>query len=135
MQHPFAALIGLVIDEQRAGFSQCSLELAAEHFNPHQVVDGAVVYALADTGMGAALYPTLGAGEICATVEIKISYFKPVSRGALVCRTEIVNRGKTLANLESRVYAGATLVAQANGHYAIFRPSAARPAPGGDAGP
>ena len=122
MHHPFAELIGLVVEEQRNGFSKCSVVVAAHHLNPHQVVHGAVIYALADTGMGIALYPTLGKDEICATIEIKINYFKPVSWGQIVCTTELVNRGKTVANLESRVFCGETLVAQANGNYSIFMP-------------
>jgi len=124
MDHPFASLIGLVVEERRAGFSRCALEVAPQHLNPHQVVHGAVVYALADTGMGAALYPTLGEGELCATIEVKINYFKPATAGKLVCVTELVNRGKAVANLESRVLLGEVLVAKANGNYAIFTPRA-----------
>lgn len=122
MQHPFAELIGLVVEEQRAGTSRCALQVAESHLNPHRVVHGAVLYALADTGMGAALYPTLGEGEICATIEVKINYFRPVSSGRLVCTTELLNRGRTVANLESRLFSGDTLVAQANGNYSIFLP-------------
>jgi acyl-CoA thioesterase len=122
VHHPFAALIGLVVEEQRGGLSRCALTVSESHLNPHGVVHGAVVYALADTGMGAALYPTLDAGEICATIDVKINYFRPVVSGVLTCSTEIINRGKTIANLESRVYTGETLVAQANGNYSIFTP-------------
>ena len=98
------------------------MTVTADHLNPHRVVHGAVVYAMADTGMGAALYPTLAEGESCATIEIKMNYFKPIVDGTLLCVTELVNRGRTIANLESRVYLGKLLVAQANGNYAIFRP-------------
>lgn len=122
MLHPFADLIELRTDEQRAGFSRLSLTVTSDHLNPHGVVHGAVVYAMADTGMGAALYPTLADGEICATIEIKINYFKAVADGELSCVTTVVNRGRTIANLESRVYVGELLVAQANGNYAIFTP-------------
>jgi acyl-CoA thioesterase len=38
-----------------------------------------------------------------------------------------VNRGKTIANLESRVFLGEVLVAQANGNYAIFTPRKSAP--------
>lgn len=122
MHHPFAELIGLTVEEQRSGFSKCSVVVAAHHLNPHKVAHGAVIYALADTGMGIALYPTLGKDEICATIEIKINYFKPVATGQITCTTELVNRGKTVANLESRVFSGEALVAQANGNYSIFTP-------------
>ena len=125
MPHPFADLIALSVDEQRAGFSRLSLVVAPDHLNPHGVVHGAVVYALADTGMGAALYPTLADGQICATIEIKINYFKPIHSGQLVCITELVNRGRTVANLESKVYLERKLVASANGNYAVFAPRTA----------
>ncbi len=127
LPHPFGDLIDLRVDEQGPGNSTLTLEVAPRHLNPHAVVHGAVIYALADTGMGAALYPTLAEGEICATIEIKISYFRPVQEGRLRCMTQLVNRGRTIANLESRVYRDTTLVAQANGNYAIFAP---RPAEG-----
>lgn len=120
MPHPFADLIDLKIDEQRAGHSALSLVVAAAHLNPHGVVHGAVVFAMADTGMGAALYPTLDPGQICATIDIAITYFKPIQAGRLRCTTEIVNRGKTVAHLASKVFLGDTLVATAHGNYAIF---------------
>ena len=127
MTHPFAELIDLRVEDRRAGFSEVSLVVTNDHLNPNQVVHGAVVYAMADTGMGAALSPTLADGEICATIEIKINYFKPISAGRLTCTTEIVNRGKTIANLESRVFLEQVLVAQANGNYAIFTPRRTTP--------
>ena len=125
MHHPFAELIDLRIEEQHAGHSRVTLPVTGVHLNPNKVVHGAVIYALADTGMGAALYPTLAEGEICATIEIKINYFRPVVSGRLVCDTELINRGRTVANLESRVYLDGKLVASANGNYAVFAPRAA----------
>lgn len=127
MDHPFAELIELREVERSAGASRFALTVTESHLNPHRVVHGAVLYALADTGMGAALYPTLAAGEICATIEIKINYFKPVVAGEVVCTTQLVNRGRTVANLESRLCVGDTLVATANGHYAIFTPRGGAP--------
>lgn len=123
MRHAFAELVDLQIEHQAQGASTLALSVAPKHMNPHNVVHGAVLYAMADTGMGAALYPTLLAGEICATIEIKINYFKPVSAGRLVCKTELLNRGKSVANLESRIYLGEVVVARANGNYAIIRPA------------
>jgi acyl-CoA thioesterase len=122
MEHPFANLIARRTEEQAEGRSRLSLVVAPAHLNPHQVVHGAVLYAMADTGMGAALYPSLAEGEICATIEVKINYFKPVSSGTLTCITQVIHRGRSVANLESRLYVGEALVAMANGNYAIFTP-------------
>ncbi len=125
--HPFADLIGLSVDTRSAGSSQCSLEVAPQLLNPHGVLHGAVLYALADTGMGGALVPTLDEGQICATIEIKFNYYKAVREGRVRCDTTVLNRGKSVANLESRLYAGDALVASANGTYAIFTPGGGKP--------
>ncbi len=50
-----------------------------------------------------------------------------MSAGTLNCITQVVNRGRTVANLDSRIYFGETLVAQANGNYAIFKPRSRLP--------
>ena len=123
MYHPYADLIGLTIDEAKNGQSKCSLKSEEKLFNPHKVIHGAVLYSLADTGMGAALYLSLDECEMCATIEIKINYYKPVKSGLITCVTDVINRGKSVANLESTIYNGDTLIAKANGHYSIFRPS------------
>lgn len=118
--HPFGELIGLSFSECRDGFSSCSLEITERLLNPHQVVHGAVVYAMSDTGMGGALYASLEPEQLCATVEIKINYFKAVSSGILVCETRLVHRGKRTAALESEIRQGDTLVAKSLGTYSIF---------------
>lgn len=120
-KHPFAELVGLRVDAQQTGSSTLSLSIGPQHLNPHGVVHGAVSYALADTGMGVALYPTLDPGQICATIDIGMHYFKPVvGPGELVCHTELVNRGKRVAHLRSHIHLGELLVASASGNYAIL---------------
>lgn len=124
MEHPFADLIGLRFEAQRAGHSQCTIDVGERHRNPNGMAHGAVLYALADTGMGAALFGTLNPGERCATIQITMNYFKPVATGPVSCTTELVSRGRSVAHLESRLFAAGVLVATANGNYAIFTPSA-----------
>ncbi len=123
MHHPFAELIGLIFKEQGAGSSLCTLTVHDGLYNPQHVVHGGVLYSLADTGMGGALYPLLQAHEYCATVEIKISYFKAVTAGILECKTTVINKGKRVASLESEVWNEGQLVAKASGSFAIFTPS------------
>ena len=55
----------------------------------------------AGTGRGATAYPTLGLDELTSA-------------------TTLVNRGETIAHLESCIHLGDVLAAQANGNYAIF---------------
>ena len=122
MYHPYADLIGLRVEEMEDGHSRCSVESNEKLFNPHGVIHGAVIYSLADTGMGAALYPGLKKDEICATIEIKINYYQPVTSGTITCMTKVINRGKSVANMESDILCDDVLVAKANGNYSIFVP-------------
>lgn len=118
---PFIEHVGLRFELPRPGWSRCSLELAPVHLNGNGVVHGGAIFTLADTGMGAALQPTLAEGERCATIEVKINYFRPVTEGTLVCTTELVHRGRSVANLEATVRLGELIVAKANGSFSIFR--------------
>jgi acyl-CoA thioesterase len=124
--HPFADLISLRVTEHRAGFSKCQIAIEDKHLNPHGVAHGAVLYALADTGMGAALYPTLSEGELCATIQITMNYFKPVASGLVTCISEVISRGKSVAHIESRLFVNDALVGAANGNYSIFKPASSR---------
>jgi acyl-CoA thioesterase len=117
--HPFADLIGLRFDEAKDGHSRCRVSIRPELLNPHGVVHGAVAYALADTGMGGALYPLLGEGESCATIEIKIVYLSTARTGDLVCGTHVVRKGSRVAVLESEIFDSDKLVAKALGTYSI----------------
>ena len=120
MDHPFADLIGLTVEQQGNGSSSLLLPVDDRHFNPCGVVHGAVIYAMADTGMGAALYSTLDAGYACATVDISISYFRPVMEGQLLCQTVLDNKGRTVAHLTARITQNDKLIAQASGNFAIM---------------
>ena len=119
--HPFGELIGLSFSEFKKGYSECVLEINERLLNPHQVVHGGVIYSMADTGMGMALYPYLDEAELCATVEIKIVYFMAVASGILTCKTRLVHKGKRIAALESEIKGDGRLIAKAMGTYSIFR--------------
>jgi acyl-CoA thioesterase len=127
-QHPFADLIGLTFDPTEAvGTSRCRVTVRPELLNPHGVVHGAIAYAMADTGVGGALYPILDAGESCATIEIKIVYLATAKEGKLTCDTRVIRKGSRFAVLESEVFDSERLVAKALGTYSIRRPEGARP--------
>lgn len=123
IHHPFAELIDLEILEQNAGNSRLEIDFNEKLLNPQGVVHGAVLYALSDTGMGAALYPMLEEGEYCATIEIKITYFSAFRAGRLLCDTRVLKRGKRIAMLESDLTVDGQAIAKASGSFSIFKPS------------
>ena len=118
--NPFGELIGLTFSAYGEGRSRCELPVREELFNPHGVLHGGVIYSMADTGMGGALYSILAEGELCATVEIKITYLRSVREGKLVCDSKVVDRRRRLAVLESEVRNGEDIVAKALGTFYIY---------------
>ena len=118
--HPFGEMIGLEFSELYDGGSRCMLAVSESLYNPHRVLHGGVLYTMADTGMGAALYTLLDERELCSTVEVKITYFQPVKSGRLTCETRVVNRTKRLAYLESEIENDGRPVARASGTFFIF---------------
>jgi acyl-CoA thioesterase len=120
MPLPFVEHIGAQILEVAAGRSLLALPIQALHSNSQGVVHGGALFTLADTGMGAALFSLLEGGESCATIEIKINYFKPVLAGTVECRSEVVHRGHSVANVEATLTVNSAQVAKANGTFAIF---------------
>lgn len=115
----FVNHVGLRIVEHAGGESLLTLPIEQHHFNSQGVVHGGALFTLADTGMGAALYPMLAPGEACATIEIKINYFRAVRGGEVVCRSQVVYRGRSTAAIESTLSVGDTVVGKATGTFAI----------------
>jgi len=119
--NPFGDLIGLQFVKCEGGQSRCTLEVEQRLLNPHGAVHGGVLYSMADTGMGGAMYTVMEKEELCATIEIKIVYFKAVRSGTLVCDTRIISRGRRTAALESEITNDGRLVAKASGTFSVFR--------------
>ncbi|MDE3094925.1 MAG: PaaI family thioesterase [Chloroflexota bacterium] len=104
------------------GHARYRLDVAPELVNPHGLLHGGAVYTMIDYSMGGVTMAALPAGEICATIEIKVSYFAGVRGGALTCDTSIVKQGKNAVFLESKVTdERGTLVAAATGSFAVIR--------------
>jgi len=119
--NPFGDLIGLQFLKCEGGQSRCTLEVEQRLLNPHGAVHGGVLYSMADTGMGGAMYTVMERDELCATIEIKITYFKAVRSGTMVCDTRIISRGRKVAALESEITSDGRLVAKASGTFSVFR--------------
>lgn len=118
----FSERVGLTITEVEPGYSRGTLTVTDDLKNPHGMLHGAVLYTMADTGMGAALSPELGDDEVCATIELKINYLQPVHDGDVTCETILESKGKSIAYLESDLRQDGESVARATGSFSIFTP-------------
>lgn len=117
--HPFGDALGIRWLGVAEGRAEAELPVAGHLMNPYGVLHGGVLFSIADTCMGAALYSRLEAGEICSTIEIKINFLRPVGAGTLTCESQVVHRGRTTALLEATVYNEGKMAARAQGTFAI----------------
>src|SRR4051812_47321246 len=111
-QSRFVQHVGVRVEEAVPGRSRCSVDIQEFHRNPSGVVHGGTIFTLADTTMGAALMASLDESLMCATVEIKLAYFRPVFAGPITCDAIVVNKGKTLASMEASAMVDGKLVAK-----------------------
>jgi len=117
---PFAELLGMRAKSIGDGRARFELAVEGKHLNPNGTLHGGVVYSLADSAMGAALFAELDAGEICVTLEIKMQYLAAVTGGALAVEATVVNRTKRIGVMEAKVFGDADrLVAIATGTFYI----------------
>lgn len=119
---PLAEILHITNGGAADGHAVYKLDVTPDILNPHGVLHGGAVYTMVDYSMGGAVVSVLPPGEICATIEIKISYLAGVRGGVLTCETDIIKRGRKVVFLESRVSDDAgKLVAAATGSFAVFR--------------
>ncbi len=119
--NPFADLIGLKFLSMQDGSSRCQLEVTEHLKNTNGVVHGGVIFSLADTAMGGALYSTLDDRETCTTIEMSMKYLRPVTEGKLTCQARVIHKGKKIGHLESEVTNADRLVAKASATFSIIR--------------
>jgi acyl-CoA thioesterase len=118
--HPFADLIGMVVQRTGRGTAQARLTVGPDHLNPHGVLHGAVLFALIDTSMGGAAVSVLAEGQRPVTIEIQTRFLRAVLGGSLHCEATVVKPGSRVVHLEARVHGDdGTLVATGTGSFAV----------------
>ena len=105
------------------GEIEVSFEAGERFANPMGKVQGGFLAAMLDDTLGPALVATLPDGEFAVTLELKVSYLRPVAPGRITGTGRVVHRGGSIAFLagELRDDAGQVL-ASATATARIVRP-------------
>jgi acyl-CoA thioesterase len=95
--------------------------IGERHVNPNGAVHGAVLFALLDTAMGAAVVSVIEEGRICATTDLQIRYLRPVFEGSLTAEVRVVSAGRRMATLTGEVVdAEGRIVATGTSAFAVL---------------
>jgi len=92
-----------VIEEGRVAFTMRAQEF---HYNPIGSVHGGVIATLLDSATGCAVHSTLPAGWGYTSLDLTTKYLRPVTvdSGLLRCEGTVINRGRTTALGEARLF-------------------------------
>ncbi len=114
----FTQQIGIETRLMEGGVCELTMEIGDRHHSMAKRVHGGVLFTLLDSALGRAVLSRLPEGRGCATVEIKINYFRPVQSGRILTRGEVVNLGRRVAYAEGEITnEEGKLVARATGTF------------------
>lgn len=124
---PMAQHLGLRLVEVGDGRAVMRVTPGPEHANAGGFAHGGLAATLIDSVTGCALWTTVDDGAAIATVELNVTYVRPVGpdAGELVAEAEVVHSGGSIgvASAEVRDTSGA-LCATGRATYAVLRPRA-----------
>lgn len=99
-----ASTLGFASTSLTEGKSTFVMEIdPARHGNVMGTLHGGVVATLADSAMGFAFASTLAEDESFATLEMKVSFLRPVWRATLTATAVVMHRGRTTGLVECHV--------------------------------
>ncbi len=102
---PIAELFGMRGREVAEGLVVFEGVPEARHYNPLGTVHGGFAATLLDSAMGCAVHTTLGAGTLYTTVDLAITYVRPitVATGIVTARGEVIASGRRIATAQGRL--------------------------------
>jgi acyl-CoA thioesterase len=100
---PFSKLLGIELVEVNNGSATLSLKIRKELKQNHGVVHGGAIASLIDSAMAFAIIPLLAPKERVTTVDLTISYLRPLTKGRATCIATVVRAGRRLFVVSAEV--------------------------------
>ena len=119
---PYYQLLGMEVMESKEGESKIQMPFKQGLTHPYRIVHGGAIASLADSGVAMALISLVEPTDRFTTIEFKINFFAPVSKGTLEAHAKIIYKGSKTAVGEVEVKNGeGKLVAKLIATYSIRR--------------
>ena len=105
---PCAELLGweLIAEYPEEGRIEIAFHPTAQMLNPRGTVQGGFVAAMLDDTMGPALVSMTDGKEVPTSIDINVSFIKPVMPGRVIGKGRVVSRTKSVAFLEAELFDG-----------------------------
>ena len=102
-ESPYFSLISMEVIEIGKGESRLEVIVQEKHLQPFGMVHGGVYSSLVDAAAFWAVYPEIDGDLGMTTVEMKLNYLAPASKGAMIARGKSIRIGKTLCLGEASI--------------------------------
>jgi molybdopterin converting factor subunit 1 len=96
----YVDLLGMRPLSAEPGHVRMEFTASEQFLNPAGVVQGGFITAMLDDTMGPAAVAQLGPGYFAPTLELKVSFLRPVGPGTLVADGRVVHMGRSIVFLE-----------------------------------
>jgi acyl-CoA thioesterase len=93
---PFAKLLGIELEEIDVGVATLGFEVKPELKQNHGVVHGGAIASLIDSATAFAIISLLPPDEHATTVDLTISYLRPLTGGRAHATAKVLRSGKRL---------------------------------------
>lgn len=115
----FTSTLGIeTLGVQSDGSFHLALDLGPLHMSRADRAHGGVLFTLLDTALGRSILSSLPDGRGCATVEIKVNYFRPVQHGRITAIGRVKETTRSLAYAEGEIVnAEGKVLARASGTF------------------
>lgn len=102
---PIALLLGMEAPHVEPGRAVFELPVGEHLYNPIGSVHGGVLATLLDSALGCAVHSVLPAGVGYTTVDLSVTYLRPVTRdtGRLRCEAETIHVGTKIATARAQI--------------------------------
>ena len=109
---PIASALGFSLVEIEEGLAVFECRPDESLYNPIGVVHGGLVCTLADSAAGCAVHSTLGPGQGYTSIDIAVSYLRPVTEDSGLLRAvgRVTRRGRRVAFAAVEVIDGTNAV-------------------------
>jgi acyl-CoA thioesterase len=101
---PFGQMLGIQLEQAERGLATMSFDVTDSLKQNNGVVHGGAIASLIDTATAFAIIPLLQEDETASTIELSISYLRPLSRGKVTCSALVRREGKRLIALSADVF-------------------------------
>ncbi|EFM59846.1 Hypothetical protein BIBO2_1239 [Brucella sp. BO2] len=102
---PTAQLLGweLIDVDVEQGTIRIAFHPDERMLNPRGTVQGGIVAAMLDDTMVPALYALTGGQYLASTIDLNVSFIRPVQPGRVIAEGRVVNRGRSVVFMEAEL--------------------------------